>query len=84
MEEAIEAYTKAPAWASFEEDRQGTLAPGKLADIAVFDRHLIEVGNTRPAELLKARVRYTIAGGKVVYDMLTGEGRRSNAEGRSK
>ena len=26
IEEAIEAYTKAPAWASFEEDSKGTLA----------------------------------------------------------
>ena len=38
-----------------------------LADIAVFDRNLIEVGANAPAELLKARVRYTIAGGRVVY-----------------
>jgi predicted amidohydrolase YtcJ len=68
IEEAIEAYTKGPAWASFEEEIKGTLAPGKLADIAVFDRSLIEVAKTRPAELLKARVRYTIVGGKVVYD----------------
>jgi hypothetical protein len=44
IEEAIEAYTRAPAWASFEEDRKGTLAPGMLADIAVFDTNLIEVG----------------------------------------
>ena len=36
IEEAIEAYTRGPAWASFEEDFKGTLAPGKLADVAVF------------------------------------------------
>jgi predicted amidohydrolase YtcJ len=68
IEEALEAYTKGPAWASFEESLKGTLTPGKLADVAVFDRNLIEVAKTRPAELLKARVRYTITGGKVVYD----------------
>jgi predicted amidohydrolase YtcJ len=68
IEEALEAYTKGPAWASFEEGLKGTLTPGKLADVAVFDRNLIEVAKTRPAELLKARVRYTITGGKVVYD----------------
>jgi predicted amidohydrolase YtcJ len=67
IEEAMEAYTKGPAWASFEEDRKGVLAPGMLADIAVFDRNLIEVGRARPADLLAAKVRYTIAGGRVVF-----------------
>jgi predicted amidohydrolase YtcJ len=68
IEEAIEAYTKAPAWASFEEDVKGTIAPGKLADIAVFDTNLVEVGRSNPAGLLKARVLYTIAGGRTVYE----------------
>ena len=67
IEEAMEAYTKGPAWASFEEDRKGMLAPGMLADIAVFDRDLIQIGRSRPAELLRAKVRYTIAGGRVVF-----------------
>ena len=43
------------------------LKPGMLADIAVFDRDLIEAGRTRPADLLKAKVRYIIAGGRVVF-----------------
>jgi predicted amidohydrolase YtcJ len=68
IEEAIEAYTKAPAWASFEEDRKGTIAPGMLADLAVFDTNLVEVGRAEPRRLLDARVRYTIVGGRVVYE----------------
>ena len=68
IEEAIEAYTKAPAWASFEEDRKGMLKAGYLADIAVFDADLLELGRTRPAALLEAKVRYTIAGGRVVFE----------------
>jgi predicted amidohydrolase YtcJ len=67
IEEAIEAYTKGPAWASFEEDVKGVIAAGRLADIAVFDTNLIEAGRTNPPELLKARVRYTIAGGRIVH-----------------
>ncbi len=67
IEEAIDAYTRGPAWASFEEDRKGTVTAGKLADLAVFDTNLIEVGKTNPAALLKAKVLYTIVGGKVVY-----------------
>lgn len=68
IEEAIEAYTKAPAWASFEEDIKGTLSVGKLADIAVFDTDLIAVGKSDPARLLTAKVTLTIVGGKVVFD----------------
>jgi len=68
IEEAIEAYTKAPAWASFEEAIKGTLTPGKLADIAVFDTDLIAVGKASPADLLKAKVMMTVVGGQVVYE----------------
>jgi predicted amidohydrolase YtcJ len=67
IEEAIEAYTKGPAWASFEENVKGTLQPGRLADIAVFDTDL-EAGKANPARLLEAKVLYTIAGGRVVYE----------------
>ncbi|PYQ04606.1 MAG: hypothetical protein DMF82_10250 [Acidobacteria bacterium] len=68
IEEAMEAYTKGPAWAAFEEDQKGTLTPGKLADVAVLDVNLVEAGHTKPADLLKARVLYTVVGGKVVYE----------------
>ena len=67
IEEAIDAYTRAPAWASFEEAIKGTLSVGKLADIAVFDTDLIEVGTNNPAKLLQAKVLYTIVGGRIVY-----------------
>ena len=68
IEEAIDAYTKRPAWATFEEDRKGTLATGMLADVAVFDTNLVDVGKSSPSKLLGARVLYTIVGGKVVYE----------------
>jgi len=68
IEEAIEAYTRNPAWASFEEDIKGTLTPGKLADIAVFDVDLIEAGRNNPARLLEAEALYTIVGGRVVHE----------------
>jgi hypothetical protein len=71
IEEALEAYTKTPAWASFEEGSKGTLAAGKLADLAVFDRDLPTAGRERPADLLMAKVLYTIVGGKLVYEAAT-------------
>jgi hypothetical protein len=72
IEEAIEAYTKGPAWASFEEDVKGVLSPGRLADIAVFDTNLVEAGRDQPSRLLKAKVLYTITGGRVVFDAPAG------------
>jgi predicted amidohydrolase YtcJ len=45
-----------------------TLTPGKLADVAVFDTDLVKVGRTKPADLLQAKVLYTIVDGKVVYE----------------
>jgi predicted amidohydrolase YtcJ len=68
IEEAIEAATKNPAWASFEEDLKGTITAGKFADLAVFDTNLVEAGRQEPARLLKARVRCTIVGGRVVFE----------------
>jgi predicted amidohydrolase YtcJ len=66
IEEAIEAYTKGPAWASFEETSKGTLAAGMLADIAVFDTNLVEAAKADPSKLLKTKVLYTITGGRIV------------------
>jgi predicted amidohydrolase YtcJ len=72
IEESMEAYTKGPAWASFEESVKGTIAPGKFADLAVFDANLIETGRRDPAALLKARVLYTITAGRVVFERTPG------------
>lgn len=72
IEEAIEAYTKNSAWASFEEDLKGTISAGRLADLAVFDTNLVDAGRTNPAALLKAKVLYTIAGGRIVYEAAPG------------
>lgn len=68
IEEAIDAYTRAPAWASFEERSKGTLAPGMLADIAVFDTDLVAAARSDPRRLLNAQVLYTLAGGRVVFE----------------
>jgi hypothetical protein len=68
IEEAIEAYTKGPAWASFEEKVKGTLTAGKFADLTVFDTNLVEAGKADPSKLLGAKVLLTIAGGRVVFD----------------
>jgi hypothetical protein len=63
-EEALKAYTINNALAALEEDKRGSLEPGKLADITVFDRNLLEIPE---AEILETDVVYTIIDGKVVF-----------------
>ena len=62
--EALRAYTEGNAYATFNEGKWGTLAPGYYADLVVVDRNLFTVP---PDSLDRARVSYTIVGGKVVY-----------------
>jgi predicted amidohydrolase YtcJ len=62
--EALRAYTSGNAWATFNEQKWGTLAPGRFADVVVLDHDPFAV----PAESLGTiKPRYTIVGGKVVY-----------------
>ncbi len=62
--EALRAYTAGNAYATFDNATRGTLTPGYDADVVVLDRNLFTMP---PDSLDQARVRYTIAGGKVVY-----------------
>jgi predicted amidohydrolase YtcJ len=62
--EALTAYTRANAYATFAEHRWGTIRPGMLADVAVMDRDLRSVP---PGELREAQAVMTIVGGRVVY-----------------
>jgi predicted amidohydrolase YtcJ len=61
----IDAYTVNGAWLMEQDDSVGSIEPGKIADIVVFDRNLFEIA---PAEISEARVDLTIFGGRVVYD----------------
>ena len=63
--DALRSYTIQNAFAAFEDDIKGTLSPGKLADITVLTSDITTV----PEETIrKARVAYTIIGGRVVYE----------------
>ena len=62
---AIDAYTSGAAYASYDEQRKGTLARGMLADIVILTA---DVFDAPPERLLDAQVAVTIFDGKVVYD----------------
>ena len=64
VEDAIRAFTINNAFAAFEDDIRGSLEAGKLADITVFDRNLIEIPES---ELLDVEVVCTIVDGKIVF-----------------
>ena len=65
LDEALAAYTRDAAYASFEEKEKGTLEPGKLADFVLLDKDLSRV---KPAEIREVKVRMTVIGGKVAYE----------------
>lgn len=65
VEEALRAYTTGAAYATFEENEKGSIAPGKLADVVIIDRDLTKIP---PQTIRDARIQYTIVGGRVVYD----------------
>ncbi len=63
-EEAIRLYTAASAYGEWQEARKGTLRPGMLADLVVWDRDLLTVPE---AEILQAAPDLTVVGGRVVF-----------------
>ncbi|GJE95765.1 amidohydrolase [Phanerochaete sordida] len=70
--QALKGMTRDAAYASFVEDRLGSLAPGKKADYVVFDRDFVD--EAIPAEeILLAQVRATVVDGRVEYGMLSAD-----------
>jgi hypothetical protein len=63
-EEAVAAYTREAAYASFEEASKGTVSVGKLADLAILSADpFVDEGALAGAVVLK-----TVVGGDVVYE----------------
>jgi predicted amidohydrolase YtcJ len=62
--EALEASTIEAAHQIFEEDRKGSLAPGKLADLVVLDRNPLEAD---PMEIRNIHVVETYKEGRRIY-----------------
>jgi predicted amidohydrolase YtcJ len=63
-EEAIRLYTAAAAYGEWQEGKKGTLRPGMLADLVVWDRDLLTVPEV---EILRAAPAMTVVGGRIVF-----------------
>ena len=64
MPETIHAFTRAAAITSGQEARQGSITPGKLADLTIFERDIFTVP---PDELLDVGIAATVVGGEFKY-----------------
>ncbi|MBU6248912.1 MAG: amidohydrolase family protein [Xanthomonadaceae bacterium] len=62
--EALRAFTLDAAYAEHAETTQGTLEPGKWADLILIDRDIVA---GPPADTLRTRVLQTRVGGNRVY-----------------
>jgi predicted amidohydrolase YtcJ len=65
VEEAIALYTRAGAYASFEEGIKGTITPGKVADFAILGA---DPRATEPELLDRIPVLATLLSGEMVYE----------------
>jgi hypothetical protein len=64
LEEALKAYTWNAAYASFDEDKKGTIEVGKFADLTILSDNIFDVS---PDDVKKIMVEMTIVDGGVVY-----------------
>ena len=64
VHEAVYAYSMGAAYAAYEEQRKGSLTPGKLADLVVLDRDIFQID---AMELLHTKVLATLIDGRFVW-----------------
>jgi predicted amidohydrolase YtcJ len=77
LEDAIRAYTLGAAFAGRREKTEGSIEPGKLADLIVLDRDLFKI---EPDRIADTKVLLTMVGGKVVYQSPTWTATGATAE----
>jgi predicted amidohydrolase YtcJ len=63
--EALRCATANGAYLTFDEDKRGSLQPGKFADLAVLSANLLKVQESKIADIVS---RMTMVGGKIVYE----------------
>ena len=64
LEDTIKAYTLGAAFAGHREKTEGSIEPGKLADLIILSQDLFKLDPSKVADM---KVSLTMVGGKVVY-----------------
>jgi predicted amidohydrolase YtcJ len=64
IEQAIKCYTLNSAYAEFQENKKGSIEPGKLADFVVLDKDILTID---PVKIKDVKVDMTVLGGKIIY-----------------
>jgi hypothetical protein len=65
IKEAIEAYTMGSAYAEFQDNKKGSITPGKLADMVLLSDDVLVID---PVKIRDVKVLKTWVGGKLTYD----------------
>ncbi|GGN12194.1 amidohydrolase [Streptomyces fuscichromogenes] len=65
LADALRAYTANAAWQDFADDWKGTIEPGKVADLCVLDRPLLDLD---PHDITDVEVVLTVFDGRVVHE----------------
>jgi predicted amidohydrolase YtcJ len=77
LEDTIKAYTLGAAYAGRREKTEGSIEPGKLADMIILSQDLFKI---EPSDIIKTEVLTTIVGGKVVYESPNWATQKTTAE----
>jgi hypothetical protein len=64
LKDALAAFTINAAYVGFQDDRTGSIEPGKLADLVVLEKNLFAID---PSRISETRILLTLLGGKPVH-----------------
>ena len=67
VDEAVRGFTLGAAYASYDEQRKGSLTPGKLADLIVLDRDIFTI---EPMAIAETQALATLIDGRFVWNNL--------------
>jgi hypothetical protein len=68
--QAMRLYTASNGWFFHEEDRLGSIEPGKLGDLVVLSDDYFDAGKVPDTAIRKLRSVPTVVDGKVIYNTL--------------
>jgi predicted amidohydrolase YtcJ len=70
--EALRLYTAENGWFLKEENKLGTIEPGKLGDVVVLSGDYLDPAKVPDEGIKKLKSVLTVVGGRAVLDELTG------------